>query len=410
MNARPCSWCLSVLVLACGGAIGDDAPADTEDGASTMSTAGADPSSSGESGDATSTSTSADATSGSSSDDTSGGESSSTGAPVETMPVFVALGDGGWTASSCDRGRTWTTHAFSDEAGDHTQWTAFGGLAWRDGSFVAGLGWGGEGGHILRSLDGRTWEDLPASSFLEDGKAIGYAIYTAGVASTGNELMIFSQRVWRSTDGATFTSVDASLPPGAEQLRQLRGFPEAGLLVASVESQSGNEHPQGHFVVVSEDAGMSWTEGTGYVSGCSNPIQHWGDIEMLGDVLLVGTGDVCRSPDRGATWELVASPTGGEIRDLFRDDDAFFATSGSSIFRSTDGATWEPVGDAGVSLRAAAWADGVYAAVSGDGGTLLWSDDAITWTAGEVDEAPAGEIAVRDFLGVTVEGTCDASR
>lgn len=355
----------------------DDAPADTSDGSTSAPT-----------------------------DDTSADASSSTGTPVETMPVFVALGDGGWTASSCDRGHTWTAHAFSDEVGDHTQWTAFGGLAVHEGSFVAGTGWGGEGGHILHSLDARTWEDLPASSFVEDGVEIGYAIYTSGVASIGTELMIFSQRVWRSTDGTNWSTVDVSLPPGAEQLRQLRGFPDAGLLVASVESQSGSNHPQGHFVVVSDDAGMTWTEGTGYTSGCSDPIQHWGDIELVGDVMLVGTGDVCRSPDRGATWELVASPTGGEIQDLFHDDDGFLAVSGSLVFRSDDGTTWTQVGDAGVPLRAAAFADGVYAAVTSPTATLYRSDDAITWTQGEVDVPATGDVWVRDFAAVEIEGAC----
>jgi hypothetical protein len=338
--------------------------------------------------------------------DTGDDGDSSTGAPVATMPVFVALGDGGWTASSCDRGATWTTNRFSEEVGDHTQWTAFGGLAHMGGAFVAGLGWGGEGGHVLHSLDARTWTDLPASSFTEDGAEIGYAIYTAGVASTGAELMIFSQRVWRSTDGAAWQTVDVSLPPGAEQLRQLRGFPEAGLLVASVESQSGSAHPMGHFVVVSDDAGATWTEGTGYVSGCSDPIQHWGDIELVGDVLLVGTGDLCRSPDRGQTWELVAAPTGGEIHDLFRDDDGFLAISGSAVFRSADGTTWMQLGDAGTPLRAGAHADGAYAAVASPSATLWRSDDGATWTQGEVDTVPTGEVWVRDFLGVVVEGEC----
>jgi len=394
------------------------APEDGELGSSESSSTGpaptstVDPASSSapettqtETGGAT-TSTSADASS-----DESAESSGSSGAPVETMPVFVALADGGWTASSCDRGLTWTTNAFSDEQGDHTQWTGFGGLAYGGtgngaNAFVAGLGWGSEGGHILRSVDGRSWEDLPADSFVEDGAAIGYAIYTSGVAAIASELMIFSQRVWSSQDGDAWTSVDVSLPPGAEQLRQLRGFPEANLLVASVESQSGSNHPQGHFVVTSDDGGATWNEGTGYTSSCSDPVQHWGDVELVGDTLLVGTGDVCRSLDRGATWELVAMPTGEAIQDLFHDDEGFLAVSGSRIFRSADGAAWSELGDAGVPLRAAAWADGAYAAVSTMGTTLVHSDDAITWSAGTVDDPAPVERWVRDFIGVAIEGEC----
>ncbi len=399
---------LILLLAGCEAAPSDDGPGSSESGSTSPApTSSIDPATSsaaettqGESG-STTTGTSADASS-----DEGPESSGSSGAPVETMPVFVALADGGWTASSCDRGLTWTTNAFSDEEGDHTQWTGFGGLAYGGGAFVAGLGWGGEGGHILRSVDGRSWTDLPADSFVEDGTAIGYAIYTSGVAAIESELMIFSQRVWSSTSGDAWTSVDVSLPPGAEQLRQLRGFPEANLLVASVESQSGNEHPQGHFVVTSDDGGATWHEGTGYTPGCSDPVQHWGDIELVGDTLLVGTGDVCRSLDRGATWELVAMPTGEAIQDLFHDDQGFLAVSGSRIFRSTDGAAWSELGDAGVPLRAAAWADGAYAAVSTMGTTLVHSDDAITWSAGTTDDPAPLERWVRDFVGVAIEGEC----
>ncbi|HWB79765.1 MAG TPA: sialidase family protein [Nannocystaceae bacterium] len=369
----------------------------------------------------TSTATTASSTSGSASTSSGGSEESgtsvggsssgvvdesSTGVVVETMPVFVALGDGGWTAGSCDGGNTWVAHAFSDEEGDHTQWTAFGGLAYRDGAFVAGLGWGGEGGHILRSIDGQSWEDLGMDAFVADGMPVGYAIYTSGVAAIADDLMIFSQRVWQSSDGAAWTSIDVSLPPGAEQLRQLRGFPEANLLVASVESQSGNDHPQGNFVVVSDDGGMTWSEGTGFSSDCANPIQHSGDVELVGDVLLVATGDVCRSPDRGATWELIAMPTGAPINDLFHDDQGFLAVAGAQIWRSTDGASWSMIGDTGEPLRAAAWADGAYAAVSTMGTVLLHSDDAITWSPGTVQDEVPGERWVRDFIGVAVEGDC----
>jgi hypothetical protein len=404
MRARQ-GWLLLALAGCGAQESGDTGDGSSETGATGSSTLGEDSEGSGSSASSSNATSSSSAES-SSSSGSAEESSSSSGAPVDLVPVFIALGDGGWTASSCDRGLTWTTNAFSDQVGDHTQWTAFGGLAHLGDAFVAGTGWGGEGGHILHSLDGRAWEDLPASSFVEDGIEVGYAMYTSGVASTGSELIIFSQRVWRSTDGTNWTAIDMSLPPGSEQLRQLRGFPDEGVLVASVESQSGTNHPMGNFVVVSEDAGMNWIEGTGYVPECSNAIQHWGDIEMMGDTILVGTGDVCRSPDRGATWELVASPTGGEIQDLFRDDAGFLAVSGSLVFRSDDGSEWTQLGDAGVPLRAAAWADGVYAAVAGNGSTLLWSDDAVTWTAGEIDSPPTAEIWVRDFIGVAVEGAC----
>ena len=363
--------------------------------ATATSTAGSTSQSTTES---SSSSTAGDPTETSSSDSTSSG--------AVTIPLFVALGDGGWTASSCDRGHSWTVHAFSDEQGDHTQWTGFGGLAFGNGGFVAGLGWGGEGGHLLHSNDGRSWLDLPPQNFIDGDAAVGYAIYTSGVAYTGTEFLVFSQSAWRSDDGQQWQTSDVSLPPGSEQLRQLRGFADQGLIVASVESQSGNDHPAGHFVVVSDDGGTSWSEGTGYSSACSDPIQHWGDIVLVGDVLLVGTNDVCRSPDRGATWSTIAAPTGESIQDLAEADGEFLALSGSRVFGSPDGNTWTELGDAGIPGRAVAYADGAYAVVGTMGTAFAFSEDGSSWTAATVRGA-TGEVWVRDLVVGAMEGTCD---
>jgi hypothetical protein len=83
-------------------------------------------------------------------------------------------------------------------------------------------------------------------------------------------------------------------------------------------------------------------------------------------------------------------PLGGPIADLSHDDQRLLAVAGSQIFRSLDGVAWDPLGDTGELLRAAAWADGAYAAVSTMGTALFHSDDGITWSLGTVqDEAPA---------------------
>lgn len=411
MLVRPKSVALGlVFVLGCGDG-SDDGAAD--DGTGGSDTTGATAAGTTTAGMTTATATTA---AGTDSADTSGGDpttdpatsdaTESTGTVVETIPVFVALADGGWTATSCDRGRTWSVSAFSDEQGDHTQWTGFGGLAFHDGAFVAGLGWGGEGGHILHSTDGRTWTDLPARSFVDDGAVVGYAIYTAGVAHDGDGFVAFSQSVWRSSDGHDWHTEPISLPPGAEQLRQLRGFADAGVLVASVESQSGNQHAAGHFVVVSDDGGVTWSEGTGYTSGCSDPIQHWGDIELLGDVLLVGTRDLCRSPDRGATWSLVPAPIGEDVRDLARTDDAFLALSGTRVLRSTDGEQWTELGDAGIAGRAVAHGGGAFVVVGNMGTEFAYSDDGASWSAATVRGA-TGEVWVRDLVVGEIQGVCE---
>lgn len=346
-------------------------------------------------------------------------DSSGTGDPAESSegsddteqlpeppdPVFVALADGGWTATSCDGGRTWVQQAFSDEIGDHTPWTAFGGLAFGNDGFVAGFGWGAPG-HLLYSANGLDWEDLPADRFTDGGRILGYDAYTSGVAFDGQQFLVFSAINWRSTTGMDWEPAEITLPPGSDQLRQLRGFP-GGVLVASLESQSGEGHPVGHFVAVSEDGGQTWTEGTGYASDCSHPIQHWGDIELQDGTLLVGTRDLCRSTDMGQTWELVVDPAGADIQDLFADAAGFGAVASSRVLHSDDGLAWSDVADVGTNLAKAAHGGGTWAAVSDTGQEFFWSDDGTNWQPGALETPPGDSVYIRDFaVGYPMAG-CD---
>ena len=158
---------------------------------------------------------------------------------------------------------------------------------------------------------------------------------------------------------------------------------------------------------MSQDDGASWTEGTGYDEACSNPIQHWGDIEAHGDTLLVATGPMCRSTDLGATWTSLGQPTGADIQDLFDDDDDFWAVSGSRIFRSDDdGVGWTEIADVGMELRAAIYGDGVYVAVGPRGTAFFSSTDGETWTPSTLDWEPDGETWVRDLIVGGLTGGC----
>ncbi|MCH9682687.1 MAG: glycoside hydrolase [Deltaproteobacteria bacterium] len=316
--------------------------------------------------------------------------------PPVSSPVFVALADGGWTATSCDGGQTWVQQALSDKMGDHTPWTAFGGLAFGNDAFVAGLGWGAPG-YLLYSSDGISWEPLPAERFMADGQVVGYDSYTAAVAFDGREFVAFSSLAWRSSTGTHWEQVDLQLPPGADQLRQLRGFDD-GVLVAAVESQSGQGHPVGNFVVVTQDGGDSWTEGTGYDGACSGAIQHWGDIERADGVLLVGTRDVCRSLDLGQSWDVLVDPLGEDIQDLFADAQGFGAVAGSRVFHSDDGLSWTQVADVGSPLAKAAHGRDAWAAVGATGSEFFWSDDGLRWQPGTLQTPPGPDVYVRDMV------------
>ena len=324
--------------------------------------------------------------------------------PADPDPVFVALADGGFTATSCDGGRTWTTQTQSGKQGDHTPWTAFGGLAFGHDVFVAGFGWGAPG-HLLVSADGLTWQDLPAAHFTVDGKVVGYDPFTSAVAFDGDELLAFGSMLWRSGTGEDWEGEPLSLPPGSDQVRQLRAFP-GGVVVAALENQQ--DPSVGNFAAVSQDGGLQWTVGTGYSSSCSHAIQHWGDIELRDGVILVGNGDVCRSTDMGSTWEAMSEPLGpGDLQDLFVDETGFGAVLGSRIFHSDDGTAWSEVADLGVPLARAAYADGAFAAVSATATEYFWSTDGVRWQAGETTEPIRESAWVRDFTVGFPSAGCD---
>jgi len=272
------------------------------------------------------------------------GGSGGTPAKPDGVPIVVAFGDGGWTMASCNYGRSWKVNAaFSGVRGDHTEWTTFGGLAFGNGAIVAGTGWGAPG-HLLTSNDGVSFTDLPDSAFRVGNKPESFDSSVGGVAFDGTQFVAFSRWVWRSTDGRSWSGSNNTWPRGVQQLRQLRGFADQKLLVASVETQNGGDHPLGNWVVVSENGGATWREGTGFRSSCANFIQHRGDIEMLGETLIVGTDDVCVSTDRGKSWTFVASPGGGEMGDLFHDNEAFYGVAGDRLMRSVDGKAWQMFG------------------------------------------------------------------
>ena len=312
-------------------------------------------------------------------------------------PVFVAVGDGGWTATSCDLGRSWEVQQQSEERGDHSEWTSFGGVAYGNETFVSAFGWGAVG-HVMVSADGGRGWDLAEGDFAADEALRSGA---AGVVHDGREFVLFIRGRWRSTDGVTWERTERALPPGTHQVRQVRGFADEQLIVLSAETQrEGSGRPVGNFVVVSEDGGETWSEGAGYDSACSHPIQHRGDIEVRGDTVLVGAGSLCRSTDRGVTWAAGPSPTGSDISDLYRDEDAFYlvARGSSELHRSVDGDAWEATGAFDADAARAAYGASTHVIVGYRDGArvFLYSDDGAEFTEGAAED-PFESTPIRDL-------------
>jgi hypothetical protein len=312
--------------------------------------------------------------------------------------VFVAYAAGGWTITSCDKGKTWTTsHSYTPtEADDHSEWSGFGGIAAGNGVFVGASGWGAPG-HVIFSDDGANWQDLPDANFMRNGKAEGLNDSVGGVAFTGTQFVMFSRYQWKSQDGKNWTASNNTFPPGVDQVRQVRGFPDAGMIVVGAESQSGNGHPVGNFALVSEDNGGTWHEGTGFSSACGNPIQHTGNIAFRNGVLLVGAQSLCRSNDRGKTWQTISAP--GSIDDLFWDAQNFYAIANGQLYRSPNGDNWTAVqGQNGVS-RGRGFSFQGSTAIFAPNLNVRYTPDGTTWTKVSGPALPAkGPSYPRDLI------------
>ena len=323
-------------------------------------------------------------------------------------PVFVAIGDGGWIATSCDLGRSWSTQALSGTTGDltHSPWAAFGGVAFAGGRFVAGFGWG-QPGALLSSGDGRSFMRLGDGAFSGPGVS-GYGQVTAAVAHNGRDFLVYNSRfsMGKSSDGLRFQKVDPTLPSTAEQIRQLRGFP-SGLVVAAVENQSGSGRPAGRFVLPSEDGGDSWYEGTGLDSDCTDRIQiQGGDIEYAAGVLMVAAETMCRSIDRGRTWQALGSPVGDRVRDVFHDGTRFLAVAGSRLFESGSGERWSELASVGSGLRFAEAARGVIVVVNDRGTAFYYSHDGRSFQSASIVGTARSGAAVRDLYVGHYERAC----
>ena len=394
---------LPLAVFGCGAA-DDEAPADgTGSSGAAGETSGGSPTNTATSAETPFNDSSGEDTGEPSAQDTDD-ESSDTGETVGT-PVFVAVGDGGWFANSCDAGRTWSTQAFSDDVKDHSPWSAFGGLAAGNGALVAGFGWGPPG-TLMRSTDGANWDTLPNDAFVGQRRT-GYDSWTAAVLFDGQQFLTFANRRWASTDGTTWSQVEATFPAGVDQLRQGRAFAD-GQIVLAVESQSGRGHPVGNFIIASEDGGSTWTEGRGYDPQCGMGIQHFGDIAQSGDTLVVASDAMCRSTDRGLNWEAVPVPDIAEFSDVLADADGFAFVSQRDLWRSSDGAVWSLSGTISPDqdIAEVGYADGTYAAVQANGAHFFYSDDGTTWAEGTVMSDTDIVPHVRDLAVLHVDGAC----
>lgn len=311
-------------------------------------------------------------------------------------PVFVAFGAGFWTATSCDRGRSWRLSQESSDREDHGPWSAFGRMAFGMGTFVGATGWGAPG-HVLSSNTGLSFRsklDLTAG--------------TSGVGFTGTEFVLLTgDQVRRSPDGkgwgqGTFWNV----LPGTNQIRYFRSFPELGVAIASVETQMGNpDRAQGLWTAYSTDGLRSWSPATGDFSVCAREIQGYGDIVAAGRTILMGAqgGNTCRSTDAGRTWQVSETVPALPLRDLWSDGQSFYALAAKAVYRLESG-KWQPQGSLDIGDTSAAGATAGTTTVIASGAKFFWRDGSGPWTqasataTANVTGDPLASPAVRDMV------------
>ena len=129
--------------------------------------------------------------------------------------------------------------------------------------------------------------------------------------------------------------------------------------------------------------GITWTETTLPKSA------YWYTVAYCNGVFVAGNsnGEIARSTD-GMTWESSVNDIGSAVRTIFSSNDKFIALSDTGVQDvrySTDGITWsEASGTSTSSAAFGAYGNGRYVALRKNSTQYAnyYSDDGITWTAG----------------------------
>ncbi len=302
------------------------------------------------------------------------------------VPIFFAQGKLGRTTISCDDGKTWVANHSEVPDGrcwddtspnniecDHHEWSSVGTL-FSDGFFFATWGWG-HPGVVRRSADGVNWVDVFAGHT--------FAGLAAGNGKVvGNDRPLFAANAEGAEGSWQATAGDLLSPQfNVRKIAFLAPTANArGRFLVTLESSAGD-------IAFTDNDGASWTRATTLPSTCAHQVGSV--VEGNGVVVLTQSdGSVCRSTDRGVSWQYVTVTTSFSSNALFTDS-AFVVWDGATRWRSADGLSWTSTagGPAGVNVGAVARGpSGTYVAVLG--GWQVWYDkqrfyrstDGVTWT------------------------------
>jgi len=294
---------------------------------------------------------------------TSSGADSSTDTPADGVPMFVALGQGGRRLVSCDDGQTWGAEQIVEVSDDDHGPYSSRDVAWGDGTFVLGMGWGNPA-RISTSVDGIDWQEtFPPADYVESRGLSGM------VFGSGRFLAVVGSDSWTSDDLGQSWSLDGQLPTSGNIRVVTHSSFGDGLYYAAAD---------GGLIYQSAD-GAAWTEPLSTTGSCDggNLSRRGGIADRDGVfVLVTDTGNVCRTDDGGAsfTHHILGSGSGDVVvrSDVIATDQGFYAGGRDGGWHSSDGTQWEFMG---FTLQGD---DIATVAHSTDSGTLIgiaWNGD-----------------------------------
>jgi hypothetical protein len=275
-------------------------------------------------------------------------------ASLGLVPLFVAVGEMGRTTVSCDDGRSWVGERAATETPcsgsecDHSQYANSGLTYSAEGHrWFSSRGWGYDG-PLEYTDDGESWTTVPRQGRWD------------GLVAGGGSVYVQADPALRSDDfGLTFREQDRARPMGF-----VRGTVFYADQLFWMLSDRGE-------IFKSADRTATWSAPKAKESRCSQGWQmnQGGLAAGNGVVVMVssGQGVVCRSTDRGETFDYVTTFPENTASPLFFADGRFWVYSGNVLHRSRDGMSWENTSvDNFNDLRPVARSDmGTWVAVQG---------------------------------------------
>ncbi len=296
--------------------------------------------------------------------------------PVAGQGVFVAVGYGGFRGWSLD-GKTWAAERWSAKNEDDPN--IIFSLTYRAGVFVAAGGGAGRG-FVLRSADGRKWDEVVT----EKSRIAQVTTSDDRFIATGTETFLLSHDGVTWVNGGSSRSVSAS-DQGSGFYRRHAVAPD-GTVVFAGDYSLPNGKPR-----------IGWT---GFTRKGETPIvvSVWpSDIRGLawgnGRFIAVGNlGQVVVSSD-GASWKEVLQTGDQHHGESVLFHAGRFVLKGEKSTRvSPSGDTWEVIKDAPRVPQATAPDGSLF--LDCDWGGVAWSSDGRQWNRATVPLDQTGVCAV----------------